>query len=88
MWGSLDGSWITGGKSTIDGMEGESLSMVGVGFTLGYSLNESLQLTTGYMATVGDGEPEDLRMDGFHFSLVYGWHGLIEGMGRLGGNQD
>jgi len=86
IWGSLDGSWITGGKSTIAGIEGESLSMVGVGFTLGYQLNESLQLTMGYLATVGDTDPEDLRMDGFHFSLVYGWHKLIEGMGRLEGN--
>ena len=28
--------------------------------------------------------PEDLRMDGIKISLVYGWHKLVEGIGRLG----
>ena len=84
LWGSLDGTWITGGKGTIDGIEGESLSNVGIGITLGYHLTDNLQLTTGYMATVNDSEPEDLRLDGFRLSLVYGWHKIIEGMERLG----
>lgn len=83
-WGSLDGTWITGGKGTIDGIEGESLSNVGIGMTLGYHVTDNLQLTTGYMATVSDSEPEDLRLDGFRLSLVYGWHKIIEGMERLG----
>ncbi len=83
-WASLDGTWITGGKGTIDGIEGESLSNVGIGITLGYHLTDNLQLTTGYMATVSDSEPDDLRLDGFRLSLVYGWHKIIEGMERLG----
>ena len=37
------------------------------------------------MATVNDNAPSDLRMDGFRFSLVYGWHPLIEAMKRLQG---
>lgn len=85
-WGSLDANWIAGGKSTVDGMAGESLNMLGVGFTTGYPLSESLQLTLGYMASVNDSAPDDLRMDGFKISLVYGWHKIIEGMGRL--NED
>ena len=58
--------------------------MLGVGFTLGYQINEHLQLTAGYMATVNAGEPTDLRMDGFKVSLLFGWHPLVEGMNRLG----
>lgn len=84
LWVALDGTWLTGGRATIDGVEGESLNNVGVGATLGYQLNENLQLTTGYMATVNDGNPDDLRLDGFRMSLVYGWHPLIEGIKRLG----
>jgi hypothetical protein len=87
LWAALDGTWVTGGKSTIDGVEGENLNNVGVGATLGYHINDNLQLTTGYMATINDSDPDDLRLDGFKISLVYGWHPLIEGMGRLGGEQ-
>ena len=36
LWGSLDGAWYTGGKATIDGVAGEKLDNLGVGFTLGY----------------------------------------------------
>ncbi len=87
LWASLDGTWVTGGKSTIDGVEGENLNNVGVGATLGYHINDNFQLTTGYKATINDSDPDDLRLDGFLISLVYGWHPLIEGMGRLGGEQ-
>ncbi len=31
-------------------------------------------MTAGYMATVNDGAPTDLQMDGFKLSLVFGWH--------------
>ena len=85
-WGSLDATWITGGKSTVVGLPpGESLDNLGVGFTMGYPLSESLQLTVGYEASVNDSAPDDLQMDAFKISLVYGWHKIIEGMGRLGG---
>ena len=82
-WASLDGVWITGGKSSINGESGSSINNIGVGFTLGYQLNDNIQLTSGYMATINDSDPQDLRMDGFRISLVYGWHKLIEGMKRL-----
>ncbi len=85
LWASLDGMWLTGGKSIIDGDEGESLNNVGAGATLGYQINDKLQLTTSYMATLNDSDPDDLRLDSFKISLVFGWHPLIEGMGRLGG---
>jgi hypothetical protein len=86
-WGSLDTNWMTGGKSTVGGHAGESLDSLGAGFTLGYPLSESIQLTVGYMASVNDSAPDDLRMDGLRISLVYGWHKIIAGMGRLGGGE-
>jgi hypothetical protein len=87
LWLSLDGTGVFGGTSTIDGHTGESLSNIGAGFTLGYQINDHLQATLGYMATLNDGEPSDLKMDVLRISLVYGWHKVIEGMGRLGSEE-
>jgi len=85
IWGSLDGAWYTGGKATIDGVEGEKLDNLAVGLTLGYQINDNLALTVGYKSTINDGAPGDLQMDGFMVSLVAGWHPLVEGMNRLKG---
>jgi hypothetical protein len=85
IWGSLDGAWYTGGKATIDGVEGEKLDNLGIGLTLGYQINDSLALTVGYKSTINDGAPGDLQMDAFMVSLVAGWHPLVEGMRRLKG---
>ena len=82
-WGSLDTTWFTGGKSTINGVSGSSLNNLGVGFTLGYQITDNLSLTAGYMASVNDSAPTDLRMDGFRISLTYGWHKIVEGQKRL-----
>jgi outer membrane protein assembly factor BamA len=82
-WCSLDTTWIGGGESSIDGAGGDSLNNLGIGFTLGYQINDNLSLTAGYMATVNDSEPTDLRMDGFRISLTYGWHKIVEGQKRL-----
>ncbi len=83
-WGSLDLVTISGGKSTINGVAGSSVDSTTFGYTLGYQINGNLQLTFAYMATIGDSDPGDIQLDGVQFSLVYGWHKLIEGMGRLG----
>ncbi len=79
-------NWMAGGQSSVNGIKGEELDQIGLGFTLGYNINENIQLTAGYMATVNDGAPTDLQMDGFKLSLVFGWHPLVEGMKRLGSN--
>jgi hypothetical protein len=84
LWGSFDTNWVSGGKSTVNGVTGEDLDMLGVGFTLGYHFNDNIQLTAGYLASVNDTAPTDLRMDIFKLSLVFGWHPLVEGMKRLG----
>lgn len=82
-WGSLDSTWMVGGKSSVDGTSGDSLNNVGVGFTLGYQINDNISLTAGYMATVNDSKPTDLQMDGFRISFTYGWHKIVEGQKRL-----
>jgi len=86
-WGSIDGAYYTGGKASIDGVSGSSLSNLGVGLTLGYQINDNLNLTVGYKSTVNDSDAEDLKMDVFMVSLVYGWHPLVEGMKRLQGDK-
>jgi hypothetical protein len=82
-WGSLDSTYLAGGKSTVGGVAGESLNNLGVGFTLGYQINDNISLTAGYMATVNDSDPGDLQMDGFRISFTYGWHKIVEGQKRL-----
>ncbi|HOW25047.1 MAG TPA: transporter [Bacteroidales bacterium] len=87
MWGSFDVISYLGGKSTVDGVEGDALSNLGLGGTLGYQINENMQLTLSYNTTVNDNDAEDLKMDGFRITFLYGWHKLIEGMHRLKGNE-
>jgi hypothetical protein len=82
-WGSLDTVYYYGGKATINGVAGEKLNNLGLGLTLGYQINDNLQLTLSYKKTVNDNDPGELRMDSFMVSLVSGWHPLIEGMRRL-----
>ncbi len=82
-WGSLDTTYLAGGKSSVNGVAGDSLNTLAIGLTLGYQITDNLSLTAGYMATVNDSEPTDLQMDGFRLSLTYGWHRLVQGMNRL-----
>jgi len=82
-WGSLDAAWFYGGKATINGVPGEKLDNFGVGLTLGYQINDNLNLTFSYKSTIDDKAPDALRMDVFMATLVFGWHPLIEGMHRL-----
>jgi Putative MetA-pathway of phenol degradation len=82
-WGSFDVISYSGGLATIDGVEGSALSNLGMGGTLGYQVNDNMQLNISYMSTVNDKNPEDLKMDGFRVTLLYGWHPLIEGIHRM-----
>jgi hypothetical protein len=86
-WGSLNVVSYSGGKATIDGEEGTAMNNLGVGLTLGYEINENMQLNVSYTSTVNDKEPEDLKIDGFRVTLLYGWHSLVEGMRRLKGSE-
>jgi hypothetical protein len=83
-WGALDASWYNGGKASINGVEGAKLNNWGVGLTLGYQVNDNLNLTVGYKSTLNSSsDPTALRMDNFMVTLVFGWHPLLEGARRL-----
>jgi len=85
--GSIDAAWYYGGRASINGVEGKKLNNLGFGLTLGYTINDNLNLTVGYKSTVNDSDPGDLRMDAFMVTLVYGWHPLLEGSRRLKGEK-
>jgi outer membrane protein assembly factor BamA len=82
-WGSLDAAWYSGGQASINGVQGKKLDNLGFGFTFGYQINDNLNLTFGYKSTLNDEAPDDLRMDSFMVTLVFGWHPLLEGTRRL-----
>lgn len=83
-WGALDATWFTGGQNTIDGQKvGGKLNNLAVGLTLGYNVNDNMAVTFSYKSTVNDTAPGDLSMNSFFFTLIYGWHPMIEGMKRL-----
>jgi len=86
-WGSFDAAWYAGGKASINGVPGKKLNNVGLGLTLGYKINDNLGLTFGYKSTINDGAPDALRLNQFVIALVYGWHPLLEGAGRLKRNE-
>jgi hypothetical protein len=86
-WGSIDASWYNGGQASINGVAGKKLNNFGAGLTLGYAINDNLNLTIGYKSTLNDTAPDALRMDTFMVTLVYGWHPMIEGMRRLKGEK-
>jgi len=83
LWASLDAAWYYGGEATIDDVQGDKLNNIGLGITLGYQINDNLNLTVGYKSTINDSSSDDLRMDSFMVTLVYGWHPLLEGSRRL-----
>ena len=85
-WSSLDATYSSSGDATIDSMTTSGSDMTLVGFTLGYQLNDSMQLTFGYKSTLNnDTASNDLHMSVFMISFTTGWHRLIEGANRLGG---
>ncbi|WP_448579234.1 transporter [Thermaurantiacus sp.] len=83
LWASFDTTYVGGAKSTIDGKTGDELGALGVGLTLGYQITDNIGATVGYKATINDKAPTDLRFDRFMFTLVFGWHPIIEGARRL-----
>ncbi len=83
LWGSVDVAWYSGGQASINGVSGQKLNNVGAGLTLGYQINDNLNLTLGYKSTFNDNSPGDLRLNAFMLTFVYGWHPLIEGSKRL-----
>ena len=84
VWGSIDAAYIESGDSTIAGTTASGSDMTTAGFTLGYQLNDSMQLTFGYKSTFNnDAASNNLQLSTFSISFVAGWHRLIEGANRL-----
>jgi hypothetical protein len=83
LWGAIDGVWYSGGQASINGVQGSKLNNVALGLTLGYTITDNISATIGYKSTINDSAPTALRMDSFMFTLVFGWHPLVEGMRRL-----
>ena len=87
-WGSVDATYSSSGDATISSTTTSTTAsgsdMTLVGFTLGYQLNDSMQLTIGYKSTLNnDAASNDLQMSVFMISLTTGWHRLLEGAERL-----
>jgi hypothetical protein len=83
LWGSVDGVWYSGGQATINGATGSELNNIGIGGTIGYQINDNIQLNLSYISSINDSEPTDLKMDSFRFTLIFGWHDLIESINRM-----
>ncbi|MEK6248206.1 MAG: transporter [Planctomycetales bacterium] len=84
VWGSLDATYSSSGDATIANATVSGSDMTLAGFTLGYQLNDSMQLTFGYKSTLNnDAASTDLQMSVFMISLTTGWHRLLEGASRL-----
>ncbi len=91
-WGSIDATYTSSGDATITTTikpfptSGSDMTLVG--FTLGYQLNDSMQLTIGYKSTLNnDAGSNDLQMSVFMISFTTGWHRLLEGARRLSGSE-
>lgn len=83
-WGSIDATWISTGDATIGSTTTSGTDMFIAGFTLGYQLNDSMQMTLGYKSTLNnESASDDLRLSTFSLSFVAGWHRLLEGAKRL-----
>jgi hypothetical protein len=84
-WVSLDASTMSGGASSVDGVELPKSSSQSLGLTLGYQVNDNMNLTFTYKSTINDNASDAMRMDMFMITLIAGWHPVIEGSNRLQG---
>jgi hypothetical protein len=84
-WVSLDASTMSGGASSVDGVELPKSSSQSLGLTLGYQVNDNMNLTFTYKSTINDNAADAMRMDMFMITLIAGWHPVIEGSNRLQG---
>ena len=82
-WVSLDATTMTGGASSINGVKGTKPSTQMLGLTLGYQVNDNMNLSFAYKSTINDGASDAMRSDVFMITLISGWHPIIEGSNRL-----
>jgi hypothetical protein len=84
-WVSLDASTMTGGTSSVNGFDLAKSNTQSLGLTLGYQVNDNMNLTFTYKSTINDNAADAMRSDMFMISLISGWHPVIEGSNRLQG---
>jgi hypothetical protein len=82
-WVSLDASAATGGVSSINGVDLPKTRTQTLGLTMGYQVNDNMNLSFTYKSTINDSEPTAMRMDMFMITLIAGWHPILEGANRL-----
>ena len=82
-WVSLDASAATGGVSSINGVDLPKTRTQTLGLTMGYQVNDNMNLSFTYKSTINDSEPTAMRMDMFMITLIAGWHPTLEGANRL-----
>lgn len=83
-FGSVDFLYRQGLLSKInDGEVGGKLSLLSAGFTLDYHVNDNVGLRVSYHSLVGGGS--DVEGDMFRLNVNFGWHALVEMVGKLGG---
>jgi len=82
-WVSLDASAATGGVSSINGVDMPKTRTKTLGLTMGYQVNDNMNLSFTYKSTIDDSEPTAMRMDMFMITLIAGWHPMLEGSKRL-----
>ncbi len=82
-WASLDAYSLSGGKASIDGVPGKKLDNRSLGLTLGFQINDNMNLSFSYKSSINDSAPDALRMDMFMITLIAGWHPILEGSRRL-----
>jgi len=79
---SLDLLYRTGFQSEIDGVEvGDEITVGNIGLTLNYQLKNNFAIRAGYSSNLfGD---DGLDNSVVRLQLVYGWHTLMENVGKL-----
>ncbi len=65
IWGSLDGVWYTGGKATIDGVEGDKLDNLGIGVPSTTRLPGTSRWTGSWSRWSRGGTPSSRRRSGW-----------------------
>jgi hypothetical protein len=82
-WASLDLYTLTGGQASINGVEGSNLNTISPGLTLGYEINDNMNISFTYKSTINDNAADAMRSDMFMITLIAGWQPVIEGSKRL-----
>jgi Putative MetA-pathway of phenol degradation len=82
-WVSLDATTMMGGASSINGVKTSKPNTQMLGLTLGYQVNNNMNLSFTYKSTINDSASDAMRSDVFMITLISAWHPIIEGFNQL-----